>query len=281
MNVGRNDSCPCGSGKKFKKCCINLDPLVKSQKVIDGVRRASKLAAQALNLLEGRIRPGVSTQELNDFIQNFAETAGAGCSPLGYIISPEIPPFPKSICTSVNNVVCHGIPRADEILKSGDIINCDITLNFDGYHGDTSRTFLVGKVSDEALQLVKDTHEAMMRGIKAIMPGANIKDIGAAIEDFVKPKGYGIVDELTGHGIGEEFHLPPTIFHCRHKEQQSLELKPGMIFTVEPMINLGSSAVRVLDDMWTIVTDDGALSAQFEHTCLVTPNGYEVLTLIQ
>lgn len=279
--IGRNDVCSCGSGKKFKKCCLNLDPLVKSSKVIEGVRHASRLSAQVLALLADRVRPGVSTLELNDFVQRFADTVGAKCSPLGYVISPEIPPFPKSICTSINNVVCHGIPAADEILKSGDIINCDITLNYDGYHGDTSKTFIVGeKTSSQASQLVKDTEEAMMRGIRAIAPGKNIKDIGAAIEDFAKPRGYGIVTELTGHGIGEEFHLPPTVFHCRDKHQESIILKPGMIFTVEPMLNLGSSDVVCLDDMWTIVTKDNSLSAQFEHTCLVTPDGYEILTLL-
>lgn len=282
--TGRNDFCPCKSGKKFKKCCLNtlvaprLNKFIKSSEEVTGTKRASKLAAKILASLDSFIKPGISTLEINDYVHQQTLKAGAESAPLGYVIDSGIPPFPKSICTSVNAVVAHGIPRADEILKEGDIINCDITVKLKGYHGDTSRTFIVGKVDRKIELLVQRTEQAMYEGIKVIKPGRAINSIGAAIEDFIKPFGYGIVKELTGHGVGSEFHSEPYIFHYRQSNYDPGIFAPNMIVTCEPMLNLGNSEITILDDKWTVITKDGSLSAQFEHTVLVTETGFEILT---
>ena len=254
-----------------------MDVHIKNEYDIGQMRKAGRLAAQLLNEIEGFIEPGVSTLEVNDFAHEFTLKNGAESAPLGYKATPSDPPFPKSICTSPNNVVCHGIPSKDVILQSGDIVNCDVTVKLNGYHGDTSRTFFVGMVPNRAKKLAHRTQRAMYRGIEAIRPGGCISDIGNAIQNYVGPYGYGIVRDLTGHGIGLKFHEPPSIFHYKRPDCK-LELKPGMIFTVEPMLNLGSHKVGLLPDGWTIVTSDGKLSAQFEHTVLVTDTGYEILT---
>ncbi len=186
--------------------------------------------------------------------------------------------FPKSICTSVNNVVCHGIPNAAEVLKDGDIINIDVTVILNGFHGDTSRMFTVGEITEEARQLMEDTERSMYIGIGAVQPGSRVSDIGEAIDDFLTPRGYGIVRDLTGHGIGKKFHEQPSIPHYKQK-MISNRIKPGMTFTVEPMVNRGDWRV-VFDqsDGWTVRTADGSLSAQYEHTILVTDDGVEILT---
>lgn len=253
--------------------------IINSKKEIEGMRTVGKLSAEILAELETKIKPGASTLEINDYANELAIKRGATSACFKYKAHPSDSPFPKHICTSVNHVVCHGIPRKDERLKDGDIINCDVTFILNGFFGDTSKTFYVGTPSDEAKKLVETTFKAMEIGINAIKPGACISEIGSAIEDFITPFGYGIVEELTGHGIGRKFHLEPSIFHFKHPKYK-LRMKPGMIFTVEPMINQGTKKVKLLSDGWTVVTADGKLSAQFEHTVLVTDDGFEILTKI-
>jgi methionyl aminopeptidase len=244
---------------------------------IEGMRAAGKLAAEVLNKLGEKIRPGVTTLELNDYADQITREAGATSAPYLYKATPTDSPFPKHICTSVNHVVCHGIPSADEYLGKRDIINCDITVILNGYHGDTSRTFIVRKTKPDIKKLIKITQQALYAGIEAVKPGGCISDIGKAIEDFVKPHKYGIVEQLTGHGINKKFHDEPSIFHF-HNPTYKQKLIPGMIFTIEPMLNLGTKEVGILEDDWTIVTKDGKASAQFEHTILVTKDGVEILT---
>jgi len=257
-----------------------VDVRIKDEHDIQQMRKAGKLAAQLLNEIEKRIKPGVSTLEINDFAHEYTLKHGAQSAPLGYQSQPSDPPFPRSICTSPNNVVCHGIPSKDVILQSGDIVNCDVTVKLNGYHGDTSRTFFVGVVPNRVKKLTHRAQRAMYKGIEAIKPGKCISDIGAAIQKYTAPYGYGIVRDLTGHGIGLKFHEAPSIFHYRRPDYK-LELKPGMIITVEPMINLGTHKVGLMPDRWTIVTADGKPSAQFEHTVLVTETGYDILTKLE
>lgn len=246
----------------------------KSKYEIQKMRDAGKLAAEVLYETGLRVKPGVSTLELNDFAHQYTIKRGAESAPLNY------KGFPKSICTSINNVVCHGIPKKDEILKEGDIINIDITVKYKGYHGDTSKTFSVGKISENAKKLIEVTEKAMWIGIQVVKPMNRICDIGAVIEDYVTQFGYSVVRELAGHGIGKSFHEDPIVPHYKNSEVKIL-MKPGMTFTIEPMINEGTHEV-IFDknDKWTVRTADGKLSAQFEHTILVTENGYEVLTLL-
>ncbi|MBD0269431.1 MAG: type I methionyl aminopeptidase [Cyanobacteria bacterium Co-bin8] len=247
-----------------------------SSRELEKMRRAGRLAAQLLDHLEPMVQPGVSTQELNDEAAHWTAAHGAISAPLGYAPLGH-PPFKGSICTSVNEVVCHGIPSPKHILKDGDIINIDVTPILDGYHGDTSRTFLVGNPSPLARKLVEVTHEAMMRGIAEIKPGARIGDIGAAIQEYAEANGFSVVRDMVGHGVGREFHTEPQIPHYG-KRGTGLKLRPGMVFTVEPMLNEGTYQIKVLADRWTVLTKDKKLSAQFEHTVAVTQNGVEILT---
>lgn len=236
------------------------------------MREAGKLAAEVLAETGDRVKAGVSTQELNDFAHQFTLKRGAESAPLNY------KGFPRSICTSINNVVCHGIPSKKEVLKEGDIINIDITVILNGYHGDTSRMFTVGNINAEARKLIEDTEKAMWVGIKSIRPDGRISDIGQNIDAFLTPAGYGIVRDLTGHGIGRNFHEEPSVPHYRQNHVR-VRMRPGMTFTVEPMVNRGTHEVVFSEeDGWTVTTADGELSAQFEHTCLVTDNGYEIMT---
>lgn len=236
------------------------------------MRAAGKSAAKVLEMVGAHVRPGVDTDCLNevchDFIVNELRCIPA---PLNYR------GFPKSICTSINHQVCHGIPGARK-LKSGDILNIDVTVIQDGYHGDTSRMFVVGKPSIGAKRLVEKTYEAMWRGIDAVKPGARLGDIGHAIQQFAESHRFGIVREYCGHGIGREFHEEPQVMHYG-APGAGLRLKAGMTFTIEPMLNAGGKEVRLLPDNWTVVTKDHSLSAQWEHTVLVTESGHEVLTL--
>ncbi|EMF81410.1 methionine aminopeptidase, type I [Leptospira weilii serovar Topaz str. LT2116] len=247
---------------------------IKNKSEIEKMRAAGKLAARLLDYISSYVQPGVSTLQLNDLSEEFTKKHGAKSAPLGY------KGFPKSICTSVNQVVCHGIPKATEVLKEGDIINIDVTPLLNGYHGDSSRTFIVGgKTSPEVETLVKDTERAMFVGIEQVKPGNHVHDIANAIDDFLTPKGYGIVRDLMGHGIGRGFHEDPQIPHFRQNRKLS-KLEPGMIFTIEPMVNLGTWQVNFSkEDHWTVTTKDGKWSAQFEHTVLVTEKGYEILTV--
>lgn len=252
--------------------------IIHSKTELDKMRVAGRLAAQLLAEVEAIIKPGVSTEQINQFGVDFAKKHNAVMAPYKYTV-PGCPPFPKHLCTSINHVVCHGIPKSDEYLKKGDIINVDVTLIVDGFHGDTSKTFKVGKVSEAASKLVEITEKAMYIGIEQLKPGNCISSVGQAITEFVKPYKYGIVEDLTGHGIGRKFHQEPTIFHY-YNPNYKLILKPGMIMTCEPMINLGSKAVTTLEDYWTVITMDGKISAQWEHTIAITENGPEILTKV-
>ncbi|HIK19478.1 MAG TPA: type I methionyl aminopeptidase [Synechococcus sp. M44_DOE_062] len=243
-----------------------------SSRELEKMRRACRLAADLLKHLEPMVRPGVTTQELNDEAERWTQAHGAKSAPLGYH------GFPKSICTSVNHVVCHGIPSPKQILREGDIINIDVTPVLDGYHGDTSKTFFVGQPSERARRLVEVTEECLRRGIAAVKPGGRVGDIGAAIQEYAEAQGYSVVRDFVGHGVGRQFHTAPQIPHYGERGKGE-KLRPGMVFTIEPMINEGTWEVKVLSDGWTAVTLDGKLSAQFEHTVAVTETGVEILTL--
>jgi methionyl aminopeptidase len=245
---------------------------IKSSGEVDAMRAACKLAAKTLREAGKLVKPGITTDDINDFVHEFTLKHGAIPAPLNYR------GFPKSVCTSVNEVVCHGIPSRKQVLKEGDIINIDVTTIVDGFHGDTSRTFLVGNVSPEAKKLVEVTWECLLRGISVVKAGARIRDIGEQIQDYAESFGYGVVRDYVGHGIGRVFHEPPQIPHYRAKGANP-RLKAGMTFTIEPMINEGTPDT-VLDpyDGWTVRTADRRLSAQFEHTILVTEEGHDVLT---
>lgn len=253
---------------------------IKSAAEVEGMRAACRLAAETLRMAGELIKPGTTTEAINEAVHAYTIERGAVPAPLHYGADPSrgIPPFPKSVCTSLNEVVCHGIPSPDEELKEGDIINVDVTCILEGFHGDTSRTFLVGEVSEEAAQLVRVTEECMLRGIRSVRPDGRVRDIGTAIQEHAEKFGYGIVREYVGHGIGRSFHEAPQIPHYRAKGPNP-RLRPGMVFTVEPMINLGTHETKLdRNDGWTVRTADGRLSAQFEHTVLVTPTGFDILT---
>jgi methionyl aminopeptidase len=244
---------------------------------VDAMRVAGRLASEVLDVLAPHVVPGVTTEELDRIAhRHIVEVQGAIPAPLHYQ-PPGYTPYPKSICTSVNHTICHGIPDA-RALKKGDIVNIDVTVIKDGWHGDTSRMFVVGEGSIAAKRLCQLTYEAMWRGIAQVRPGAHLGDIGHAIQSFAESQGCSVVREYCGHGIGRRFHEEPQVLH--YGRPGTLErLAPGMIFTVEPMINAGRREIREMPDGWTIVTRDRSLSAQWEHTVLVTEAGYEVLTV--
>jgi len=235
------------------------------------LRNAGKISSQCLDFISDKIKPGVKTQEIDNLCVNFLKKHNAVSAPLFYR------GFPKSICTSVNHVVCHGIP-SEKILKEGDIVNVDITSFVDGFHGDTSRTFCVGKVSVKAKNLVETTKEALKRSIKILKPGIFLGDIGFEIQNFVEKNGYSVVRDFCGHGVGRNFHEEPNILHYG-KKGTGPKLEEGMVFTIEPMINAGKYETKLLNDGWTAVTKDKSLSAQFEHTVGITNNGCEIFTL--
>jgi len=249
--------------------------IIKTQAEIEKMRNAGKLAAQLLNYVEPFVGEGVSTLYLNDLCEEFTQKHGAISAPLNYH------GFPKSICTSINNVVCHGIPSEKDILKNGDIVNVDITVILDGYHGDTSRTIMVGSVDEDIKKLVNRAEKAMYRGIAAVKAGKYLYEVGKAIEKYIGKFGYSIVQTYGGHGIGKNFHEDPHVLH-HFSQDNKIRLKEGMIFTVEPMINMGNSAEveTSASDGWTVTTADGSLSAQFEHTILVTSGEAEILTAV-
>jgi methionyl aminopeptidase len=243
---------------------------VKSAREIERMRESCRLAADTLQKVGTIIRPGITTGDINAFVHADTLKKGAIPAPLGYL------GFPKSVCTSVNEVVCHGIPGSQK-LRSGDIINVDVTHIFNGFHGDTSATFYVGQPSSDAIRVTEIARRCLALGIAEVKPGARLEDIGAAIQEFAEGLGCGVVREFVGHGIGRLFHEEPKVCHVGRRGR-GIRLRPGMTFTIEPMINLGTHEVRVLDDEWTAITVDGSLSAQFEHTVLVTEEGVEVLT---
>jgi methionyl aminopeptidase len=250
---------------------------LKTAEEVGSMRLAGRLAGEVLDFIAPRVRPGITTGELDrlchDFIVNEQNAIPA---PLNYA-PPGYKPFPNSICTSVNHQVCHGIP-SERVLKAADILNIDVTVIKNGFHGDSSRMFYVGKPSIQARRLCETTYECMWLGIKAVRPGAFLGDVGAVIQEHAESHGYSVVREFCGHGIGLKFHEEPQVLHYG-RPGTGMRLQPGLIFTIEPMINAGKPAIRELADGWTIVTKDHSLSAQWEHTVLVTGTGYEVLTV--
>ena len=246
------------------------DIKLHNQNDFEKMRKAGKLASNCLDYITDFVEPGVSTLKINELCHKFQTERGATPAPLNY------KGFPKSVCTSVNHVVCHGIP-GEKILNKGDIINIDVTPILDGWHGDTSRMFYVGDVKLKARRLVETTYEAMIRGIEKVKPGNTTGDIGNAIQTFAESKNYSVVRDFCGHGLGKDFHAQPSILHFG-KPGDGIELKEGMFFTIEPMINAGNYDIKILADGWTAVTCDKSLSAQFEHTVGITENGYEIFT---
>ena len=236
----------------------------------EGMRKAGNLAARTLDLLVDHVKPGVSTQELDRIAFNFIDSNNGFIAPLFY------KGFPKSICTSLNHVICHGIP-SNRVLESGDIVNIDVTVIVDGWHGDTSRMFPVGKINNKAQKLIDCTYEAMMNGIETVSPNAHLGDIGAKIQSKAENQNYSVVRDFCGHGLGKVFHEYPNILHYGEIGEGD-KIEQGMFFTVEPMINIGKYDVRMLNDGWTAVTKDKTLSAQFEHSIGVTQDGHEIFT---
>jgi len=250
---------------------------IKTPEQIEKMRIAGRLAGEVLDYITPFVKPGVTTGELDKLCHDYmVDVQGCIPAPLNYAPGGHNP-YPKSICSSVNHQVCHGVP-GDKVLKSGDIVNLDITTIKDGWHGDTSRMFFVGEASIQAKRLTEITYECMWKGIAMVKAGAKLGDIGAAIQRHAETNGYSVVREFCGHGIGDKFHEDPQVLHYG-KAGTGPTLEAGMIFTIEPMINAGKKEIRVLGDGWTVVTKDHSLSAQWEHTILVTPTGYEVLTL--
>lgn len=244
---------------------------IKSRDEIEAMKPACRLAADTLVMIEAHIHPGVSTDEINELVHEFTLKNGGIPAPLNYH------GFPKSVCTSVNHVVCHGIPGPKR-LQNGDIVNVDVTTIVDGWHGDTSRTFYVGEVKPKARKVTEIAREALDIGIAAAQPGATLGDIGHVIQSFVEAEKCSVVREYCGHGIGRDFHEEPQVLHYG-KPGQGMELQSGMVFTIEPMVNFGKAAVKLLGDGWTVVTRDRSLSAQFEHTIALNDSGAEILTL--
>ena len=284
--VNRNDPCWCGSGKKYKRCHYESDQrlkvlvaqgypmpakkIIKTADQIEGIRKSCQLTKKLLDGLNDLIKPGVTTNELDQWVYDQTLQHGATPAPLGY------KGFPKSICTSINEVVCHGIPE-DRTLIDGDIINVDITCILDGYYGDSCRMYCVGNVSQEAQQLIKVTKQCLEAAISTLKPFDSIGVVGETIQRIAKQHNYGVVEMFGGHGVGNEFHEEPFVYHCARNEKQMICV-PGMIFTIEPMINMGKPDCKILSDGWTAVTQDGSLSAQWEHTVLVTADSIDVLT---
>jgi len=287
---GRNDPCWCGSGKKYKKCHLDQDlrspsrsvesmglvnsKWIKDAHAIEWMRRAGSFNGQLMDYIRPFVQPGISTEKLDDLIRNYTYDHGHIPACLGY------KKFPKSSCISVNEVVCHGIPSPNVILKDGDIVNIDLTTIVGGYFGDQSETFLIGQVTDTALRLTTTSANAMVLAIKIVKPGESFATIGTVIEDYVHAQGFSVVRDYTGHGIGTAFHEDPPIYHFRNSEMRPYVMAPGMTFTIEPMVNEGAWQVEIDSvDQWTVRTKDRKLSAQFEHTILVTEKGCEILTL--
>jgi len=303
--IERNDPCWCGSGKKYKKCHLASDEdkrsppresvkarasakvrgsaskkgMRKTPAQIDGMRRSGAFNGQLMDYIRPFVKAGAVTEELNTLIHNYTVEHGHIPACLGYKGSKC--PFPKSCCISRNDIVCHGIPSPDEYIKEGDIVNIDLTTIVDGFHGDSSETFMIGDAGKDARRLVSVTARALILGIDAVKPGARLRAIGEAIEPFVNAQGCSVVRQYTGHGIGLKFHEIFSVYHHIEPRAEDIVMLPGMTFTIEPMINLGGFEVTTdrMGDGWTVRTEDGSLSAQFEHTVLVTDTGAEVLTL--
>jgi len=284
--VGRNDPCPCGSGRKYKKCCQgkSTSPKVdlrqeyeqkhrirfKTPEQIAGIRKAGQLTVATLDMVAREIRPGITTDYINTLVHEFTLNHQATPAPLNYR------GFPKSVCTSVNDEICHGIPD-DRVLIDGDIVNVDVTPILNGYYADANKTFFVGTPGKDAVKIVSVARECLKKGMAMARPGNTTGDIGWAIQSYAEENGCSVVREFVGHGVGLGFHEPPQILHYG-KRGQGIKLLPGMVFTIEPMINLGKRFLHILDNDWTAVTDDGKLSAQFEQTVSITADGMESMT---
>jgi methionyl aminopeptidase len=250
---------------------------IKNAKQIEKIRDSGRVAAQSLEMIAGSLAPGITTKTINKLIHEFLLSKGAVPATLGYTASGKAPPYPGSCCISINDEVVHGIPGPRK-LEEGDLVKIDVTAILDGYYGDTARTFMIGDVSKEAETLCRATEKAMHLGIETVAEGSRIGDIGHAIQTHVESLGFSVVRAFVGHGVGLHFHEAPNIAHTG-QAGTGLKLKSGMVFTIEPMINSGGHEIDMLEDGWTAVTLDGSLSAQFEHTVLVTPGGSEILTL--
>ena len=294
-SLSRNAPCWCGSGKKFKKCHLGKEQIpshpmqekplfndkliyIKNEEQIEGIRKSSQLTKKLLDMVEDRIAEGVTTNEINQWVHSETLANGAIPAPLNYGHGKgrRRMPFPKSICTSPNNVICHGIPN-NQALNNGDILNVDITCILEGYYGDASRMFIIGDVPEETRELVEVTRECLNLGIEQVFPSNKLGDIGHAIQNHAEKHGFSVVRDFAGHGVGLEFHEAPQVLHYGQPGKGEI-LRENMIFTIEPMINMGSYECRILGDGWTAITADGSLSAQWEHTLLVTDSGAEILT---
>lgn len=284
---GRNDLCWCHSGKKYKKChwdfdCkleeyqhkgaqIPLHSMIKNQEQIDGIRESGKINIAILDYISGNIRAGITTEQIDKWVYEQTRMRNGIPAPLNF------EGFPKSVCTSVNDQVCHGIPSPDVVLREGDIINVDVSTIYNGYFSDSSRMFCIGQVPEEKKRLVEVTKESLNVGLSQVKPWGFLGDMGQAIHDFARKNGYSVVKEIGGHGVGLEFHEEPWVSYVSKRGTQML-MVPGMIFTIEPMINMGSDAIYTdEEDGWTVYTEDGKPSAQWEIQVLITEDGYEIL----
>lgn len=284
---GRNDPCWCGSGKKYKKCHIDFDEkieefegaghivpsheILKNAEQIEKIKESAKINIAVLDYVAEHIKAGISTAEIDKWVYDITTKMGGVPAPLNF------EGFPKSVCTSINNEVCHGIPSEDVIIKDGDIINVDVSTNLNGYFSDSSRMFCIGNVSEENRKLVEETKNAVYEGLKQVKPWGFLGDMGQAVNDYVKSKGYSVVREVGGRGIGLEFHEDPWVSYISKKGTEML-MVPGMIFTIEPMVNAGKPDIFVDEDNgWTIYTEDNSMSAQWEIQVLVTEDGYEII----
>lgn len=288
MKLGRNDACWCGSGKKYKNCHADFDEkiaeykrrghivpdrsIIKKPHEIEAIRESAKINVAVLDYVAENIRVGMTTEEINELVDSKTRELGGIPAPLGY------EGFPKSVCTSINEQVCHGIPSKDDVLRDGDIVNVDVSTIYNGYYSDSSRMFCIGNVSEEKQRLVRVTKEAIEAGLKEVKPWNFLGDMGQAVNDYAKAHGYTVVEELGGHGVGNEFHEDPFVSHVTRRGEEML-LVPGMIFTIEPMINMGKRHVFVDEaNGWTVYTEDGKPSAQWEVMVLITEDGYEILS---
>lgn len=288
MKLGRNDKCWCGSGRKYKQCHMNFDEkldeykregalvpshkIIKNKEQIEGIRESAKINIAVLDYIEQHIKAGISTEQIDRWVYDETTSRGGIPAPLNY------EGYPKSVCTSVNEQVCHGIPSEDVILKEGDIVNVDVSTIYNGYYSDSSRMFCIGEVSDEKKKLVEVTKKSIEVGLEKVKPWGFLGDVGEAIHNYATDNGYTVVREIGGHGCGLEFHEDPWVSYVS-KHGEEMLMVPGMVFTIEPMINMGAQEIYTdEEDGWTVYTKDGKPSAQYEVQVLVTEDGYEILT---
>lgn len=284
---GRNDACWCNSGRKYKACHLRFDDrlkayadkgfsvpdheVIKTPEMIEGMKKSAEINMACLDYVGEHIKAGITTQQIDDWVSEITLKMGGHCATLGY------EGYPKSVCTSINNVVCHGIPSEDVVLKDGDIVNVDCTTYYEGYYADSSRMYMIGQVSDKAKKLVEDVKKSVEIGLENIKPWAPLGDMCDKINSFLKEQGYGLVEEIGGHGIGRDFHEDPFVCYIE-KPGQGMLMAPGLCFTIEPMVNCGTHEFYVdEDDDWTVYTADDELSAQWEVQVVVTEDGYELI----